>query len=221
MSNYYEIVKNDKTIIDIYKKINEYEIREKERAHHDYNHVINVAKLVKNVLEALNYDKGFIDEAQVAAILHDTGCTEGKENHEVRSYEFAKEYLQKNNIQLKNKDMVLEAIKNHRNGFDTDNIITLTLILADKLDIKKTRVTPEGCKVIGNRQFQYVNDIYLKTSNNNLRVYFDCDKQISLKELEEYYFTTKVFKAIRSFSEKMNLEPDVFMNNKKWQAFYK
>lgn len=220
MNNFYELVKSDSDIIKIYQKINEYENKEKQRAYHDYNHVINVSEIVRELLEALNYDKDFIDEAQVAAVLHDTGCTEGKENHEIRSYEFAKHYLEKNNIQLKNRDMVLEAIKNHRNGFDTDNIITLTLILADKLDIKKTRVTREGCNVIGNRQYQYINDINLKIDKNNLKVYFDCDEQINLKEVEEYYFTSKVFKAIRSFSDKMELRPDVFINNKKWMAFY-
>lgn len=220
MNNFYELVKSDNDIIKIYNEVNDYENREKQMAYHDYNHVINVSRMVRELLESLNYDKDFIDEAQVAAVLHDTGCTEGKEDHEIRSYEFAKDYLKKNNIQLKNKDMVLEAIKNHRNGFDTDNIITLTLILADKLDIKKTRVTREGCNVIGNRQYQYVNDINLKIDQNNLKVYFDCDEQMNLKEVEEYYFTSKVFKAIRSFSDKMKLKPDVFINNEKWMAFY-
>lgn len=220
MSSFYEFVKNDKTIIEIYKQIHEYEDEEKERAYHDLNHVINVAELVKRLLEALNYDKEFIDEAQVAAILHDTGCIKGKEGHPFRSYEYAENYLEKNNIKLKNQEMVLDAIKNHSNGFDTDNIITLTLILADKLDVKKTRISTEGCKFVGNRQFQYVSDINLKIDKHNLKIYFKCDQKINLKELEEYYFTTKIFKAVKTFSKKMNLQPDVFVNNESWKAFY-
>ena len=176
--------------------------------------------MVRELLESLNFDEEFIDEAQVAAILHDTGCIKGKEGHPERSYEYAKEYLEKNNIHLKNESMVLEAIKNHSNGFDTNNIITLTLILADKLDIKKTRISTEGCKVIGNRQYQYIKDISLKIDKNKLEIYFDCDEQIDLKEMEEYYFTTKLFKAIKSFSAKMKLQPEVFINNEDWKAFY-
>lgn len=221
MSCFYNIVRNDEEILDIYNRINEYEIGEGERAHHDFNHVINVSKTVKQILEALNYEEDFIDEAQVAAVLHDTGCVKGKEEHEIRSFEYAKEYLKRKNMKLKNTEMILEAIKNHRNGFDTDNIVTLALIFGDKLDIKKTRITPEGCKVIGNRQFQYINDINLKIDNESLNVYFICDNQIDLKELEEYYFTSKVFKAIESFSDRMKLKPDVFINNEKWTAFYK
>ena len=220
MSGFYELIKNDKTIINIYNKIHKYEDEEKGRAYHDFNHVTNVAKLVRELLESLNFDDKFIDEAQVAAILHDTGCIKGKEGHPERSYEYAKEYLEKNNIHLKNESMVLEAIKNHSNGFDTNNIITLTLILADKLDIKKTRISTEGCKVIGNRQYQYIKDISLKIDKNKLEIYFDCDEQINLKEMEEYYFTTKLFKAIKSFSAKMKLQPEVFINNEDWKAFY-
>ena len=221
MNNYYEIVRNDPTIINIYNEIKENEERANARAYHNYTHVTNVANMVKQMLQALKYDESFIDEAQVAAILHDTGCTKGKEEHEIRSFEFAKEYLEKNNINLKNRDKVLEAIKNHRNCFDTDNIITLTLVLADKLDIKKTRLTAEGRKVIGNRQYQYIDDINLEIDKEELKVYFDCDEKINLPELEEYYFTEKVFKSIKSFSQKMHLQPEVFLNDEKWVAFYR
>ena len=221
MSCFFDIVRNDKEIIDIYNRINEYEIKEGGRAHHDFNHVINVSKTVKQILKELNYKKDFIDEAQVAAILHDIGCLNGKEGHEIRSFEYSKEYLKRKNIKLKNEEMILEAIKNHRNGFDTDNIITLALIFSDKLDIKKTRITPEGCKIIGNRQFKYINDINLKIDDESLNVYFMCDNQLDLKELEEYYFTAKVFNAIESFSNRMKLKPNVFINNEKWTSFYK
>lgn len=220
MSNLFNLIKNDKSIIDIYDEIHKKEDLEKRRAYHDYNHVINVANLVKELLEALKYDEDLIDEAQVAAILHDTGCLQGKENHPIRSYEYAKNYFENNNIQLKYKDMVLEAIRNHSNGFDTDNVMTLTLILADKLDVKKTRISPEGCKVLGNRQYQFINDINVEIDDKKLKIYFDCDKNINLKELEEYYFTIKIFKAIKSFSKRMNLNPEVIINQENWKSFY-
>ena len=92
MNNYYEIVRNDPTIINIYNEIKEYEERENERAYHDYTHVTNVANTVKQMLQALKYDESFIDEAQVGAILHDTGCTKGKEQHQKRSIQSPKEH---------------------------------------------------------------------------------------------------------------------------------
>ena len=47
------------------------------------------------------------------------------------------------------------------------------------------------------------------------------DTEINLEELNNYYFTKKVFKSIQSFADKLNLSPKVLMNNKIWEEFYK
>lgn len=221
MSKYFDKIKNDKQIITQYEKIRIFEDETGGWAYHDYNHVLNVANIVKQLLESLNYDEDFIDEALVAAILHDTGCLQGKDGHSIRSYEYAKKYFKENQIKLRNEKMVLEAIKKHSDGFDTNNIIQTVIVLADKIDIKRTRISKAGCEVIGNRQYQYIEDINIKIEENQLTIKFICDNQIDLKETEEYYFTKKVFKAIKSFAEIFNLEPEVIINDKKWQSFYK
>ena len=221
MIDYFNKIKNDKDIIEIYRKIHEYEEAEGGYAYHDFNHVSNVANYCEKILKALGYDNDFICEAKVAAILHDTGCTEGKENHTYRSYEFAKKYFEEKNILLKNKNLVLDAIKNHSDGFITDNIIQLVIILADKIDIKKSRIGEAGKQLKGNRQYQYINDIQFDIKNNNFYINFICDEKINLEELNDYYFTKKVFKAIQSFSNKLNLSPKVCINSKLWEEFYK
>ena len=221
MYKYFDIVRNDKEIVEMYNKIKEYEDKSLGLAYHDYNHVCNVANVAEKLLKALNCSNKFIDEALVGVMLHDIGCIEGKEGHANRSYEYAKKYLEKNNISLENKDMVLEAIKNHSNGFDTDNIIQIVIILADKIDVKKNRITKFGCNAIGNRQYQYVNDINVNLDNKKFTVCFECDKNIDLKELEEYYFTKKIFMAIKSFAKRINVSADVYVNDKPWEEFYK
>lgn len=218
--NKFEKVKNDEEIIRIYEKVSEVEDLNKGWAHHDYNHVCNVAGLVEKLLTELNYEKEFIEEAKIAAILHDIGCLEGKEGHPFRSFEFAKEYLRKNNLNLKYEDLVLEAIRIHSEGFDTDNIIALTLIMSDKLDIKYTRVAKEGYHIPGNRQFQYIKEILIDIHNHILEINFICDDKIDKLELEEFYFTKKVFKAIKAFSAKMGVIPEVLFNSEKWNEFY-
>lgn len=218
MDNFNKIA-NDKTIINIYNKISEFEDLDKGWAHHDLNHVKNVAKLVESLLRQLDYEESFIEEAKIAAILHDIGAIEGKKNHALRSYNFAKKYITENNIILKNKDLVLDAIKIHSDGFDSDNIIALTLILSDKLDIKHTRVAKEGYNIKGMKELQYIQDIYVVIKNKNLKIQFICDDKINKNELEEFYFIIKVFKAIISFSRKMNLNPQVLFNNNEWNLF--
>lgn len=216
MSKFEQIV-NDEKIIQQYNKISEFEDLDKGWAHHNLEHVKNVSKLVEVLLKKLNYDEDFIEEAKIAAILHDVGAVEGKNNHALRSYEFAKKYLDENNILLKNGELVLDAIKSHSDGFNSDNIMTLTLIISDKLDIKHTRVAKEGYNVKGMRQLQYIEDILVDIDNKNLEIKFICDDKININELEEFYFMIKVFRAIKTFSEKMNLTPKVFLNNYKWE----
>lgn len=213
----FDFVKSDEKIIDIYEKISEFEDEDKGWAHHDFNHVNNVALLTEKLLRDLKYDEKFIEEAKVAAILHDTGSIKGKDGHAFRSYEFAKQYFKDNNIKLENEELVLDAIKTHSDGFDTDNIIALSLIISDKLDIKHTRVAKEGYNIDGMRQMQYIEDIVVNIDNNVLKINFVCNELIDKKELEDFYFIKKVFKAIIAFANKMNLKKEVAFNNEKWE----
>ena len=213
----YNKIKTDSLIIDMYKEIEEVEDNEGGWAYHNYEHVKNVTDIVEQVLQKLNYDNNFILKAKIAAILHDVGSKEGKENHAIRSYEFVKKYFDKNNIKFIDIDKVLEAIKIHSDGFDTDNIIALAIILGDKLDVKKNRISKEGQKVIGNRQFYHVLDIKINIENNNMIIKFITDGEIDIKELNEYYFTKKIFKAINAFSIKLNLTLDIYIDENEWE----
>lgn len=218
--NRFECIENDPEIIEVYHQIAEFEDRDKGWAHHHLGHVQNVAELVESLLSQFEYSPSFIEEAKIAALLHDTGAIEGKENHALRSYEFAQTYFANHAINLEHKELVLEAIKNHSEGFESDNMMTLALILSDKLDIKHTRVAKEGYHIKGMKELQYIKDIRVDIENQILKIQFLCDEQINQKELEEFYFIFKVFKAIRAFAEKMNLIPKVLFNDKEWELFH-
>lgn len=215
-----EFIKTDPFIIDIYNKIHKFEDENKGWAYHDYNHVLNVADIVENILSMLNYDEELINSAKIASILHDTGALQGKDNHAFRSYELAKKYFEKNNINLENKEQVLEAIRIHSDGFDTDNMIALALILADKLDVKYTRVTEEGKKIIGNRQFCNIEDINVNIENDVLIFNFKTNSKLNIQELNEYYFTKKIFKAVDSFCNKVNKKYKITINDEEWTLLY-
>ena len=212
---YSDLLKDD-SIKNIYDKIGEYEESIHERAYHNYEHVMNVTNIVSNILRELNFDKDTILKAKIACLLHDVGIINGKEDHDVTSYEFAKEYFRKNNISFEGENEVLDAIKGHRNAFNSDNIITLVLILGDKLDIKKTRITEDGKNVIGNRQYSHIEDISIKINDNKITFNFITDGNFDIEEANEYYFTKKVFSAIDSFSSKMNLYPIILVDSKEW-----
>ena len=210
----YEKLINNSEIINIYNQIEEYENETGGWAFHNYAHIKNVMDIATNLLSKLSYDDNTICKSKIACLLHDVGALQGKEGHDIRSYEFAKKLFEDNNWNFLDKDKILEAIKNHSSGFDTDNILTLTIILADKLDIKSSRISEAGKQVVGNRQYGHIKDILIDIKNNTLIINFITDNKLDINEFNEYYFTKKVFKAIESFSNKLNLNYQVMIDNK-------
>lgn len=87
------------------------------------------------------------------------------------------------------------------------------MILSDKLDIKYIGFSKEEYNVNGIKELQYIKYILVYIHNNNLEIKFICDNRINKNELEKFYFMIKIFKAIISFSNKMNLNAKVYFNN--------
>lgn len=212
----YHSMLKDNEIKDIYKQVEEYEKKTGGWCYHNYNHIMNVTKIVVYILKELNFNEEDIAKGKIACLLHDTGAILGKDDHAIRSYIYAKEYFKKNNINFKDIDLVLEAIKDHSNNFDTNNIYTLALILSDKLDTKSNRVTEVGKTIKGNRQYTHIKDIKISIKNNLLNINYITDKNIDIKELNNFYFTEKVFKAIELFSNKMSLDYKVCVDGIEW-----
>ena len=214
----YNILRNDSIIFQIYKAIEEKEIRDGGWAFHNYEHVKNVSIISEKILRDLDFDENTIYKSKIACLLHDIGALQGKENHAQRSFEYSKKLFEEHNWIFDGNESILDAIQNHSSGFETDNIITLSIILADKLDIKKNRITDAGKKIKGNRQYGHIEDININININEsiLTITFITDNKLDFEEVNSYYFTDKVFKAIEAFSKKFNLRYNVLLNNKIW-----
>ena len=212
----YNYLTSNEDILEIYKQIEENEIKNGGRAFHNYEHVKNVTKIAEKILKDLEFDENTIYKCKIACFLHDIGSIKGKEGHAQRSFEYAKKIFEEKNWIFEDSDNVLEAINIHSSGFETSNIIALAIILADKLDIKKNRISEKGKKVEGNRQYSHIDDIVINIKNRELIINFITDGNIIMPEIDNYYFTAKVFKAIEAFSNKLNLKYLVLMDNKTW-----
>ena len=214
----YNILRNDSIIFQIYKAIEEKEIRDGGWAFHNYEHVKNVSIISEKKLRDLDFDENTIYKSKIACLLHDIGALQGKENHAQRSFEYSKKLFEEHNWIFDGNESILDAIQNHSSGFETDNIITLSIILADKLDIKKNRITDAGKKIKGNRQYGHIEDININININEsiLTITFITDNKLDFEEVNSYYFTDKVFKAIEAFSKKFNLRYNVLLDNKIW-----
>jgi HD superfamily phosphohydrolase YqeK len=213
----YDKIANDPYIKNLYHDIEIYEDLTGGEGYHNYDHVMNVANTIEIVLTKLGYSIDIIESAKIAAVLHDIGSIEGKEGHPYRGSIMSKEYFVNNNIKLENEAEILDAILNHSNGFDSESIITSSLVFADKIDIKYNRLAKAGYNNIGARQMQYVKDVTFDIVDNKIIVDFVTDSNIDIEEYCNWYFLPKVFKAIAGFSNKINMEYIITMNGKTWQ----
>lgn len=208
---------NDEFIKDAYVMADDPNSKDGFWVYHGLNHINNVIELVEAILKELNYDEEFIENAKIAALLHDVGYGGIKKEHDIRSYEISKKYLIDNKIKLKHKDEVLEAIRLHRGSTDTNNVIALVLILADKLDIKKNRLTEEGYEIEGLRQYQFIEDIEIKKDNNEIEFKFIINSNVNRRELEDWYFIKKVFSSIKNFSNHFGFNYKILFNDTEWK----
>lgn len=216
MTKQLDFIFKDSQIIEQYQAIETYETNTGGIAHHNLTHVMNVAQRVEQLLSALNCDETFIQEAKVAAYLHDIGSVEGKENHALKSYEFAKQYINQQKITLTYEPLVLEAIKHHSENVETDNLMALSLILADKLDITKDRLAQAGYAVDGFNQLQYINQVNVQIEDEQLVISFECQEAFDELAYNTFYFSQKVWKTIKSVAKQLNLNPRVLRNGEEW-----
>ena len=137
------------------------------------------------------------------------------EENQNLAYEIAKKYLEENKIILKYHNEVLQAIRNHRNDFCSNNLILRALVLSDKLDITKERISKFGMDIIGMRQLQHIYDVVVDLQNDIFIVNFLTDENIDINELlEEYSFMKKVFLSIKAYANFINLDYMIKINNK-------
>ena len=177
-------------------------------AEHNLSHALRVMELCQIIATQLNLADHDVENVCIAGLLHDIGASNfGKKNHAERSFEFAHQYTQ-------NVD-ILNAIRYHSHGHPSTYGYILTL--ADKLDICRNRVTELGATITGVRQFLHFTALTLEIKNNCLTIQITSDQQTDWEELNDYYFVTKIFTAIKNFADYFKLTYQVLVDNQPWQ----
>lgn len=123
---------NHKIYQDYLKRLNNYEVK-REFCKHNLEHFLDMARIAYiMVLEnKLNYKK---DVIYAIGLLHDIGRVEQYENgieHHIASSNIAKEILQDIDFLEEEKEVIIEAIKNHRNSESND--LNSIIYKSDKL----------------------------------------------------------------------------------------
>ncbi len=108
---------------------------------HSFAHVCKVADTVKYLLETLQFSPHEIETAQMAAYLHDIGNLVNRVDHSQSGAIMAFRILDRLGMPSEDIATIVTAIGNHDEGTGVPvNPIAAALILADKSDVRRSRV---------------------------------------------------------------------------------
>lgn len=108
---------------------------------HSFPHVLHVAETAGYILRTLNYPAHDVELVKIAGYLHDIGNLVNRSNHSLTGAVMAFQLMQNMDIEPEDIATVSTAIGNHDEGTGIAvNPIAAALILADKSDVRRSRV---------------------------------------------------------------------------------
>jgi len=108
---------------------------------HSFAHVTRVAVTAGSILRTLGYDDHNVELAKIAGYLHDIGNLVNRVEHSQSGAIMAFSLLSDAGMPMADIATVVTAIGNHDEGTGVPvNAVAAALILADKTDVRRTRV---------------------------------------------------------------------------------
>lgn len=208
-------LKNNQYIVDIYNNVDKKD-EQNLIATHGWKHINKVISTVEKILTELECKQDTIENGKIAALLHDIGCIEGKDNHAFRSYEMSKVLLDNKEINDNDKNIILNAILKHSKPKENDTIVGKTLALADKIDFDKNRMCPLGLKVKHYNQMNNIENVEISI-NEILEIRFIVNERFDRIDLEKYYFVEKILDSIREFAQYISKKYQIKINDEIWE----
>ncbi len=136
----YEDVKNSYEIRSYIQKADEV-MEAIGYTEHSFAHVTKVAVQAAEILTQLQFDERTVELAKIAGFMHDIGNVVNRQNHAHTGAIMAFRILDKMGMDPKEAATVISAIGNHdESSAAAVNSVAAALILADKSDVRRTRV---------------------------------------------------------------------------------
>ena len=136
----FEDVKKDRAV-GVYIKAADASLAALGYTEHSSAHVSKVAEFAAELLIKLGYDERTAELARIAGYLHDIGNLVNREEHSQSGAIMAFRILDHLGMSAADIATVVTAVGNHDEGNGVPvNAISAALILADKCDVRRTRV---------------------------------------------------------------------------------
>ena len=136
----YEDIKHDPSINTFISKADEALVA-LGYTEHGFSHVITVSRMAEYILRSLKASARDIELAKIAAYLHDIGNLVNRSEHSQSGAVMAFRLLLAKGMNAEDVSTIVSAIGNHDEGTGVPvNNIAAALILADKSDVRRSRV---------------------------------------------------------------------------------
>lgn len=157
---------------------------------HSFRHVGRTAKTAGLILEKLDHDAREIELARIAGYLHDIGNAINRMDHAHTGAYMAYRILTDMGMSYEEAGEIMQAIGNHDEDSGTAvSNISAALILADKSDVHRSRVTNQDLSTfdIHDRVNYAVVKSELKVDANDMRVILQLEIDTLICPVMDYF----------------------------------
>jgi len=183
---------------------------------HSFAHVTRVAEMAGYILETLGYPERTVELAKIAGFLHDIGNLVNRIDHSQSGAVMGFRILDNLGFEAEEIAIITTAIGNHDEGTGVPvNEVAAALILADKSDVRRSRVRNEDMT-----QFDIHDRVNWSVTKSELKIN-EAHTLIKLKLAVDPHFSSvmdyfEIFLGrmilCRKAAEKLNLQFKLMIN---------
>ena len=186
---------------------------------HDLGHVCKVAETAQYILKELGHTGRILELARIAGFMHDIGNMINRYDHAQTGALLAFQILRDMKMDPEEIFIVTAAIGNHDEGTGQPvNIVSSALILADKVDVRRSRVRNDDFATfdIHDRVNYAVEkaEVLVKNKEKSIQLYLSIDTKIcSLMEYFEIFLNRMML--CRKAADFLDAKFELLMNGTK------
>ena len=157
---------------------------------HSFPHVVKTAKMAEMILLPLNYPKRTAELGKIAGYMHDIGNIVNRIDHAQSGAVMAFRLLDRMGMDPDEIAQVISAIGNHDEGTAAAvNPIAAALILADKTDVRRSRVRNQDFSNfdIHDRVNYAVEESRIYFNEDNTAIILDLKIDTSISAVMDYF----------------------------------
>ncbi len=214
----FEDIKKNETIRTYIKKADQ-SLNALGYTEHSFAHVTKVAQTAGELLQSLGYDSHDVELVKIAAYLHDIGNLVNRSEHSQSGAVMAFRILDNLNMPPEDIAEIVTAIGNHDEGTGVPvNQISAALFLADKSDVRRTRVRNQDISTfdIHDRVNYSVKESELSLNEEKTEISLKLTLDSQYSNISEYFeiFLERML-LCRKAAEKLNLSFILIINGQR------